>query len=68
MRTLPMTSEITKTNQEGESSIYQSTELFEFAQRQAKSLCESDLVPTGYQGQKDYLMSCCIRNEQENES
>ena len=47
-----MTSEITKTNPEAESSIYQSTESFEFAQRQAKSLCESDLVPTSYQGQK----------------
>ena len=62
MRTLPMTSEITKTNQEGESSIYQSTESFEFAQRQAKSLCESDLVPTGYQGQKG-LSNCLVALE-----
>ena len=43
-----MTTEITKTNPEGESSIYQTTESFEFAQRQAKSLCESNLVPTDY--------------------
>ena len=57
-----MTSEITKTNQEGESSIYQSTESFEFAQRQAKSLCESDLVPTGYQGQKG-LSNCLVALE-----
>ena len=57
-----MTSEITKTNPEGESSIYQSTESFEFAQRQAKSLCESDLVPTGYQGQKG-LSNCLVALE-----
>ena len=57
-----MTSEITKTNQEGESSIYQSTESFEFAQRQAKSLCESDLVPTSYQGQKG-LSNCLVALE-----
>ena len=44
-----MTTEITKT--EGESSIYQTTDSFEFAQRQAKSLCQSQLVPTQYQGQ-----------------
>ena len=62
MRTLPMTSEITKTNQEGESSIYQSTESFEFAQRQAKSLCESDLVPTNYKGQKG-LSNCLVALE-----
>ena len=47
-----MTSEITKTNPEAESSIYQSTESFEFAQRQAKSLADSKLVPTQYQGQE----------------
>ena len=52
-----MTTEITKTNPEGDSSIYQTTESFEFAQRQAKSLCESDLVPTSYQGQKG-LSNC----------
>ena len=57
-----MTSEITKTNPEGESSIYQSTESFEFAQRQAKSLCESDLVPTSYQGQKG-LSNCLVALE-----
>ena len=57
-----MTSEITKTNPEGESSIYQSTESFEFAQRQAKSLCESDLVPTGYKGQKG-LSNCLVALE-----
>ena len=57
-----MTTEITKTNQEGESSIYQSTESFEFAQRQAKSLCESDLVPTSYQGQKG-LSNCLVALE-----
>ena len=62
MRTLPMTSEITKTNPEAESSIYQSTESFEFAQRQAKSLCESDLVPTSYQGQKG-LSNCLVALE-----
>ena len=57
-----MTSEITKTNQEGNSSIYQSTESFEFAQRQAKSLCESDLVPTNYKGQKG-LSNCLVALE-----
>ena len=57
-----MTTEITKTNPEGESSIYQSTESFEFAQRQAKSLCESNLVPTSYQGQKG-LSNCLVALE-----
>ena len=57
-----MTTEITKTNPEGESSIYQSTESFEFAQRQAKSLCESDLVPTNYKGQKG-LSNCLVALE-----
>ena len=57
-----MTSEITTTNLEGNSSIYQSTESFEFAQRQAKSLCESDLVPTSYQGQKG-LSNCLVALE-----
>ena len=57
-----MTTEITKTNPEGNSSIYQSTESFEFAQRQAKSLCESDLVPTSYQGQKG-LSNCLVALE-----
>ena len=57
-----MTSEITKTNPEGESSIYQSTESFEFAQRQAKSLAESNLVPISYQGQKG-LSNCLVALE-----
>ena len=57
-----MTSEITTTNPEGSSSIYQSTESFEFAQRQAKSLCESDLVPSSYQGQKG-LSNCLVALE-----
>ena len=57
-----MTSEITKTNQEGDSSIYQTTESFEFAQRQAKSLADSNLVPVGYQGQKG-LSNCLVALE-----
>ena len=57
-----MTTEITKTNPEGESSIYQSTESFEFAQRQAKSLAESNLVPITYQGQKG-LSNCLVALE-----
>ena len=57
-----MTTEITKTNPEGESSIYQSTQAFEFAQRQAKSLADSNLVPTGYQGQKG-LSNCLVALE-----
>ena len=57
-----MTTEITKTNPEGESSIYQSTQSFEFAQRQAKSLCESNLVPTDYRGQKG-LSNCLVALE-----
>ena len=57
-----MTSEITKTNPEGESSIYQSTESFEFAQRQAKSLADSKLVPTQYQGQEG-LPNCLVALE-----
>ena len=57
-----MTTEITKTNPEGESSIYQNTESFEFAQRQAKSLCESNLVPTDYRGQKG-LSNCLVALE-----
>ena len=55
-----MTTEITKT--EGESSIYQTTDSFEFAQRQAKSLCQSQLVPTQYQGQ-DGLPNCLVALE-----
>ena len=57
-----MTTEITKTNTEGESSIYQTTESFEFAQRQAKSLCQSQLVPTQYRGQSG-LSNCLVALE-----
>ena len=57
-----MTTEITKTNPEGESSIYQTTESFEFAQRQAKSLADSNLVPTDYRGQKG-LPNCLVALE-----
>ena len=55
-----MTTEITTT--EGESSIYQTTDSFEFAQRQAKSLCQSQLVPTQYQGQQG-LPNCLVALE-----
>ena len=57
-----MTTEITKINTDGESSIYQTTESFEFAQRQAKSLCQSQLVPTQYQGQNG-LSNCLVALE-----
>ena len=57
-----MTTDITTTNQEGNSSIYQSVDSFEFAQRQAKSLCESNLVPVAYQGQKG-LSNCLVALE-----
>lgn len=57
-----MTSEITTQSVEGESSIYKNTDSFEFAQRQAKSLCESDLVPKSYQGQKG-LPNCLVAIE-----
>ena len=57
-----MTSEITTQNTDGESSIYQSQNSFEFAQRQAKSLCESNLVPTDYRGQKG-LPNCLVALE-----
>ena len=57
-----MTTDITTTNQEGNSSIYQSVDSFEFAQRQAKSLCESNLVPISYQGQKG-LSNCLVALE-----
>ena len=57
-----MTSEITTQSLEGESSIYKNTDSFEFAQRQAKSLCESDLVPTSYRGQKG-LSNCLVALE-----
>ena len=57
-----MTTEITKITTDGESSIYQTTESFEFAQRQAKSLCQSQLVPTQYQGQNG-LSNCLVALE-----
>ena len=57
-----MTSEITTQSMEGESSIYKNTDSFEFAQRQAKSLCESNLVPISYQGQKG-LPNCLVALE-----
>ena len=57
-----MTSEITTQTAEDESSIYKNTDSFEFAQRQAKSLCESDLVPKSYQGQKG-LPNCLVAIE-----
>lgn len=57
-----MTSEITAQIAEDESSIYKNTDSFEFAQRQAKSLCESDLVPKSYQGQKG-LPNCLVAIE-----
>ena len=57
-----MTSEITTQIPEDESSIYKNTDSFEFAQRQAKSLCESNLVPISYQGQKG-LPNCLVAIE-----
>ena len=57
-----MTSEITTQISEDESSIYKNTDSFEFAQRQAKSLCESNLVPISYQGQKG-LPNCLVAIE-----
>ena len=57
-----MTSEITTQSVEGESSIYKNTDSFEFAQRQAKSLCESNLVPISYRGQKG-LPNCLVALE-----
>ena len=57
-----MASEITTQSVEGESSIYKNTDSFEFAQRQAKSLCESDLVPISYRGQKG-LPNCLVALE-----
>ena len=57
-----MASEITAQIAEDESSIYKNTDSFEFAQRQAKSLCESNLVPISYQGQKG-LPNCLVAIE-----
>ena len=56
-----MTTEIT-TSTNNEFSIYESTDTFEFAQRQAKSLCQSQLVPKQYQGQ-DGLPNCLVALE-----
>ena len=56
-----MTTEIT-TSTNNEFSIYESTDTFEFAQRQAKSLCQSQLVPTQYQGQQG-LSNCLVALE-----
>tara|TARA_Y100000114_G_scaffold668_1_gene573 strand:+ start:59 stop:670 length:612 start_codon:yes stop_codon:yes gene_type:complete len=57
-----MTSEITPQITEDESSIYKNKDSFELAQRQAKSLCESNLVPISYQGQKG-LPNCLVAIE-----
>ena len=57
-----MTSEITTQSIEGESSIYKNTDSFEFAQKKKKSLCESNLVPISYQGQKG-LPNCLVALE-----
>tara|TARA_B100000900_G_scaffold318695_1_gene277814 strand:+ start:497 stop:1126 length:630 start_codon:yes stop_codon:yes gene_type:complete len=54
--------DITNTNIDSESSIYQNQNSFEFAQRQAKSLCQSQLVPTQYQGQNG-LPNCLVALE-----
>ena len=57
-----MTTEITKKSLESESSIYHSADSFEFAQRQAKSLADSQLVPKQYQGQQG-LSNCLVALE-----
>ena len=54
--------DITNTNIDNESSIYQNQNSFEFAQRQAKSLCQSQLVPAQYQGQNG-LPNCLVALE-----
>jgi len=55
--------ELIKTpNTEGEFSIYKNVDSFEFAQRQAKSLADSQLVPTQYQGQEG-LPNCLVALE-----
>ena len=54
--------DITNTNIDNESSIYQNQNSFEFAQRQAKSLCQSQLVPSQYQGQNG-LPNCLVALE-----
>mgnify|MGYP003138735601 FL=1 len=57
-----MTELIKTPNTEGESSIYRNSDSFEFAQRQAKSLCTSTLVPPSYQGQEG-LPNCLVALE-----
>ena len=57
-----MTSEITKTSIENESSIYHNADSFNFAQKQAKSLADSQLVPKQYQGQEG-LSNCLVALE-----
>ena len=57
-----MTSEITTTSIESESSIYHNAHSFEFAQKQAKSLADSQLVPKQYQGQQG-LSNCLVALE-----
>ena len=46
-------------------SIYKNEQTFALGQRQAKSLCQSDLVPQSYQGQKG-LANCLIAIEMAN--
>ena len=48
-----------------ESSIYKSENSFELHQRMAKSLCQSNLVPQQYQGQKG-LPNCLVALEMAN--
>ena len=57
-----MKSEITTTSIESESSIYHNADSFEFAQKQAKSLADSQLVPKQYQGQEG-LSNCLVALE-----
>ena len=57
-----MTELIKTRDTEGESSIYRNSDSFEFAQRQAKSLCQSQLVPKEYQGQNG-LSNCLVALE-----
>ena len=57
-----MTELIKTPNTEGEFSIYKNVDSFEFAQRQAKSLADSQLVPTQYQGQEG-LPNCLVALE-----
>ena len=54
-----MTSEITPTTNNDESSIYLKDSAFEMAQRQARSLAASTLVPTEYRGEEG-LGNCIV--------